>query len=226
MPKKKTTIINAGGNLAEAINELVNKKQDRPYFITEAVIKDGFCNFIYQITEGMASGETHKVNGVGIAKDSLLECFTRLRVHLAAIDDVFKHSGIEFEDINEMHGDELTQAYHVTGIKIRGGASNESVIIVGNKYVSSTGGRIEITTPRVPLDELSSYEFSKELKNAIDTLREEVSKYKEGNYDIVEEDTEEENPKQLKITDNIEGDQIEDEAYHNAGDVDFENAKV
>lgn len=169
------------------------------YIITDAALKDDFCNYTFEITEGIGVGDTHAVKGKGIIKDDLRHAFGKLNVHLALIDDVFKHSGIEIDDIDKYHTDDLTTLYTVTGIKVKGSKENESVILIGNKYVSSAGGRIELASPKIPMDNLSSYKWYNELKAAVDDVRNEVELYKEGKYTPVETDDDEDNPAQLTI---------------------------
>lgn len=174
------------------------------YVIKEALIKDDFCNYQFEITEGVGIGDTHNVKGSGVIEDDMRHAFGKLNVHLACIDDVFKHSKIEIDDIDKYHNHDLAGIYHATGIKIKGSKDNESVVILGNKYVSSAGGRIDLVTPKIPLDSLSSYKWYNELKAVVDNIREEVALYKEGKYTPVEEEEEQKpNPRQLRITDNI-----------------------
>lgn len=171
----------------------------RPFDITAALIKDGFCNYSYEIIEGVGLGDSHAVKGSGLIEDDMRNAFAVFNVHLAVIDDVFKHSDIEFDDVNKMHAEELTGLYHVTGFKIKGSKDNESIILVGNKYVSQAGGRLELETPKIPLDSLSSYKWYNELKTAADKARLEVALYKEGKYTAVEI-IEEEDLTQTSIT--------------------------
>lgn len=173
----------------------------RNYIITASSLKDGFCNYTLEITEGIGVGTTGSFKGSGLVKEDLVKAFEKLNVHLAALDDVFKHSNIEIEDIDKYHNDELATLYSVSGIIIKGNKENESVILVGNKYVSSAGGRIEIKTPKISVDHLSSYKWYNELKEAIEVIRMETALYKEGKYTPVEVDEDAENPQQMKITD-------------------------
>lgn len=158
----------------------------RPYEITMAVIKDDFCNYSYEIVDGVGVGDSHAVKGSGLIENDMRNAFSVFNVHLPVIDDVFKHSDVQFEDVDKMHGEELTGLYHVTGFKIKGSKDNESIVLVGNKYVSQAGGRLELETPKIPLDNLSSYAWFKQLKIAADKARLEVALYKEGKYTAVE----------------------------------------
>lgn len=200
-----------------SLNDLVNAVENggRAFEITEATIKDDFCHYKYEVTRGVGLGDTHTVNGTGIIKDELREAFIKFNVHLAVIDEVFKHSGIEITDIDTLNDHELTGLFHVTAFKMKGSSDLESIQLIGNKYVSSAGGRIELKSPWITLDNLGSYKWYNELKDAATVARNEVARYKEGNYIAVEED-DLEDPKQGKL-------ELSVESNSNA---DFDNAKV
>ncbi len=159
----------------------------RAFIINEAVVKDDICNYVYEVTSGIGLGDKHNVTGTGIVDDTLRTAFARFNVHRATIDEVFKHSAIEFEDIDAMHTDELTSLYRVKSFKIKKSKGYESISLKGEKYVSSAGGWMLLTTPEVALDSLSGYKWYNELKAAADQAREEVALYKEGKYTPVKE---------------------------------------
>lgn len=168
---KKTTepvVINMN-DLAKAAKKLMdaNKAEGISISIKEAKIKDDFCLYKYEEATGKSIGFIHKVDGKGVIDDDMRNAFARLNVHLAFIDDVFKHSGTAIEDIDKMHNDELTLLYTCTGFKINGGDENESIILIGTKYLSA-GARMEIETPRIAIDSLSSYKWHNELKTEAD----------------------------------------------------------
>lgn len=201
--------------LSEFISDL------REISIREAVIKDGICNYSYDILQGVGEGATHSVKGPGIVKKELTDAYERLNVHLAAIDEIFKHSAIEVTDIDKLHKHDLTGLYDVTGFKIKGSIECESIILSGTKYVSSAGGRIDMKTPKIDLDNLSSYKWYNELKDAINEVRRGVEKYHGGYYDPIEVETDEdekENKKQGKL--------FAKDAAAEVLDQDFENAAV
>lgn len=191
----------------------------RNYDILKASIKDDFCHYTYEITGGNGIGDKHSVEGKGIIKDELREAFVKLNLHLAIIDEVFKHSGIEITKFNEMHTHELTYTYHVTGIVIKGTASNEQVVLIGTKYVAIVTGRISFSTPPVSMDKLSNYAWWNELKEAVDEVRYQVAEYKEGNYIPVQDDEEPAKPAQGNIFDGGED-------QSGLDDTDFDNAKL
>lgn len=190
-----------------------NKKQRdegmiSPYKITAASLKDDICNYTYEITSGVGEGDVHNVKGKGIAKDELLDAFRNFNVHLACIDDVFKHRGITVENLDAYRNHELAALYQVTGFKIKGHGDDESIVLVGMKSITATGGRIEIETPKIPMDRLSSYTWYNELLEAADYARKQVDAYKCGNY-IPVETAEATDEKQLTIADGMDEHELE-----------------
>lgn len=222
----KISVSTDGENFSElpssnGLAKLLNS-EEKEFIIKDASIKDDFCHYSYEIISGIGLGDTHTVKGKGIIEDDMRNAFAAFNVHLACIDDVFKHSGIEVSDIDGMKDSELTYLYNVTGFKIKGSKEDEQIILIGNKYVSSAGGRIELESPKIPLDNLSSYKWYNELKTAADNARYEVEQYKGGKYTSpVEEEEPEEKFKQTKLTfEKPEGEESE------VVDADFENAEV
>lgn len=146
-------------------------------------IKDGFCNYSYQMEGGKADGFIHKVDGKGIVENDFNNAFQLLNVHLAIIDEVFKHNSIDITNFHAMHAHELTYNYSVTGFKITGGEENEAVILLGNKYLG-TGDRMELKTPKTMLNNHSSYKWYEELLAAVNKCKEEAQRYHDGNYTL------------------------------------------
>jgi len=158
----------------------------KPLEITSAVVVDDFCNYSYNIMHGTGRGNTHNVKGKGIISPDMGLAFSRLNVHMAIMDDTFMHSGREIIDVDSMHGDDITLLYMVRGIKIKGTAEDESVVLIGSKFVSSSSGRIELETPKISLVGVGGYEFKEHLKAAVDAVRFEVEQYHNGKYTEVE----------------------------------------
>ena len=182
MSKQKTNVITINAD------KLLNKiSEDLDIEITAASIKDDLCNYTYDILSGIGAGDTHQVKGKGLVDDDMLNSFSKLNVHLAVIDDVFKHSRKKIESINKMHGDDLALLYTVTGFKMKGNTEDRSVILVGMKSVSTASDRIQLESPRILLGKFSSYEYHKELKIALDKAITEVELYRNGKYTAIEE---------------------------------------
>lgn len=203
MAKKKNKVIEMS---ADALMELTEIKKE--FEIVKAIIKDDFCNYSFSVLDGVGIGDTHNVTGTGIVLDDMITAFQEFNRHFACIDDVFKHSKVEIENIDSMENHELCALYSVNGFSIHGSSENESIVLYGSKYLS-IGGRIDFKTTRVALDGLSAYRWWNELKTASDNARKEVELYKAGKYTPVEE-KEKANPKQLKITDDMDANDSEE----------------
>jgi hypothetical protein len=172
--------------------EVLSQETVRPYKITEAVIKDDFCNYRYEITSGLGLNDGHDVDGKGIVLDDLKNAFVKFRVHVACVDGVFRYQGIELKDIDMHHEDEFVSHYVVTGFKIYGSGDNEAIVLIGNKFSPGFSERMKVITPRIAMDNLSSYKWYNELKAAADIARQEVALYKEGKCIVVEDEEDEE----------------------------------
>jgi hypothetical protein len=184
--------------------------EGRPYKITDAEIKDDLCNYSYEIIRGIGVGDSHSVKGSALVDQDLSKALAQFNVHLAVIDDAFKHSGIEVEDIDEEHGHDLAFLYTTTALKIRGTEDSPSIILIGHKYLSS-GGRMKIESPKISLDKGSSYKWYNELKAAADAAREEVALYKEGKCTPVEVEENLDSHPKLEFGDGDAKDNIEKE---------------
>lgn len=184
-------------------------KTEKTIAITAGSINDGFCNYSYEVKNGVGTGDTHNVKGKGLVDPAMDEAFRKLNVHLACIDDVFKHSGTEVKNIRKMENNELSALYEVSGFQIRGSEDNESIILIGTKQINS-GGRIDLKSPRIPIDDNASYKWADDLRECAELARHEVEEYKNGKCTTPEP---EEDPAQLSIT-NLE--EVEEDEFENA----------
>lgn len=194
-PNPLTVVPHDQHHMHDAKNYLTNsgthiegtEEQTEPAMvIIYAEIKDDYCNYHYRNNTGKQKEFTHKVtNTTGIIDDDMKNAFAKLAVHLAAKDDIFRHSGVEIEDINTMHVHELATLYQVTGFKMKGGPGDESVVLIGNKYLSG-GDRMELDSPKISIDNLSSYKWWSELLQAVQECQEEVLLYHEGKFTVKE----------------------------------------
>lgn len=170
-------------------------KPSRSFTIVKAKLKDGICFYKYEVIDGTGIGDTHNVDGTGIAKDELLEAFAAFNIHMAVLDGLFKLSGQEVDDIDKQHGHEFAFLYRVDFFEVKTSKGYETITLKGTKYLELAGGWMDFTMPPITLDNLSSYKWWNELKTAADTAREQVAKYKEGNYTPVKEEVEEKDDK-------------------------------
>lgn len=177
------------------------------YVIIAAKLNDGKVDFSFRIQKGVHEGDVNNTKGAGIFYDTLQDAFNKFAVHLAVIDQVYKHKGVEIDDIDTMHTDGEVLNYTVSSFKIVGENDSESIQVFGSKYTPL--GDMPVQTPKIPLDGLSSYKWYNELKAASDEVRREVAEYKEGNFEVPEK--EEPTSKQLKITDMEKANAFDDE---------------
>lgn len=118
----------------------------------------------------------------GSGSVEMTDAFRNLIVHMAVIDDGFQHERFKDTDISALANDEIVASYLVNQFKIKGAGDAESIQLIGNKYVNSVRGRMEVKTPFIELDNLSSYKWHNELKAAADEARLQVSRYNDGYY--------------------------------------------
>ena len=188
--------------------EIGSAFQLKPFTIMKADIKDGFCNYSYEILGGVNTGDVVTCKGSGIVESDMYDAFAAFSAHMACIDDAFKLSKIKVKDIHEMQSHELSYNYQVSGFRVKGTVDNESIVLVGSKGVSS-GGRIELETPKIPLDSTSSYPWREELKEALEAARTEVEMYKAGKFTAVE-------PEEKFVQKQMEFNPEKDEEFKNA----------
>lgn len=180
------------------------EENPRDYIINNAEIKDGYCNYSWEITkEGVIGlGDKLSTKGSNVVKDDMRKAFANLNVHLAIIDDVFKHAGIEFETPAEVKVHDLALDYKVISFEISGSDDDEKIKLVGEKRIRYSNERMVVKTPKMPLNPTSSYPWSEELKNLSDLCRYEVAEYKEGKYEepeVEEEVKEKKSRKKMQI---------------------------
>lgn len=171
---------------ADSVGEALEKMNGllKPIQITSATIKDGMCNYGYEILSGPGKGDkipTRK--GSAVVHDDMSEAFRLLNVHLAIIDDAFKYISKKSLTLDQLQDHEIAEGFGVTGIKISGSDENEGIILIGYKDV--TTGIISLESPKISAT--SGYAFYDELKEAIDKVIMEVEDYMNGKAAAKEE---------------------------------------
>lgn len=76
--------------------------------------------------------------------------------------------------------EDIEKKYKVTGISITGSEDNEGVVISGMKFLK-TGKSVAFSTPDKKFDD-EEYEFSQELYDAVEHLKNEVLEYMDGKH--------------------------------------------
>lgn len=172
----------------------------KPFIVTSGTIKDDLCNYSYEVKHGIGIGDVVKVAGKGIIDEDMRIAFYKLSVHLGIVDDVFKHAGIQLNDLKEARKHDLSKLYLVTGFKIKGSEENERVILIGTKQVDCSNGEMAIESPEIEISRLSSYTWAEELREAVEEARTEIELYRGGKYTVVDAPAESD-PNQLTIVD-------------------------
>lgn len=169
---KQTFTINADS--IEKLDDL-RAAQDKDVEIRGASIKDGLCDYSYELLKGPTKGDVLSHKGVHVIHDHLQEAFEKMNVFFADLDDAytgFKDSAT----IDDLESEIETENYSVTGFKISGVEENKSVILIGFKQVRN--GSIKFETPKVKLD--GNYNYLHQFKTRLYDLINEVEGYRNG----------------------------------------------
>lgn len=163
MAKRKLSVDQTG--------DMVEEK--KPFIITNAKIKEGICEYGYEINDGPCTGDRIPGRkGSNQVHDDLVNAFYGLTVHLAVLDDHFKgRDEMSFDDMKDDSG-----LFTITGFKVTGSEENEGFILIGEKYVKH--GHVSFETPKISKG--SSYAYWGELCEAMEGARTEVERYMNG----------------------------------------------
>jgi len=173
--KKEIPVISIN---ADNIDDALDALKKKPFEITSGTIKEGKCIYGYEIKTGPTAGDKiPKRNGDAYAHDGMFNAFSNLNIHLAIIDDAFKISGIEVTSLDALEEHAITENYHVNKFSVSGENEDESIVIEGEKWV--TTGSITIASPKIKTKS-SNYPFFEELREAIENCRSEVEAYMNG----------------------------------------------
>ncbi|MGN6435979.1 MAG: hypothetical protein ACTHMM_05570 [Agriterribacter sp.] len=147
-------------------------KEKKPFIIINAKVKEGICNYGYEINSGPTEGDRVKDRkGVNMVHDDLTEAFSNLDVHLAILDDAFLGQNLTLKDMEKQ-----TKSFRVYGFKVSGKDENEGFVLHGEKWVKY--GSEDFDSPKIT--KASAYPFWKELCDAMETARSEVQGYMNG----------------------------------------------
>lgn len=156
--------------------------------ITGATIKDEYCHYSYEITEGKCEGDkvTNR-KGSNIVHDDMKLAFHALHPHLASIcEEVEINLEMDISRIQKFDADVHKEGslehkishFMVHGFKLTGGGDNEALILMGEKRLS-TGDHIGLTTHKIKWDD-TTYHFVSDLRAAVNNVILEVEEYMNG----------------------------------------------
>lgn len=180
MGRKKITVTENGisgdaESIMDALKNAADSLAEKPIEIISASIKEGMCNYGYEIKTGVGAGDkipTRK--GSNLVHDDLYKAFFNLTIHLSIIDEVIELSGSE--TIDDLMDDQVSSGFSIIGFKVTGNEENEGFVLIGDKTVRH--GVITLETPKISLS--SAYPFFEELKASVNNARHEVELYMNG----------------------------------------------
>ena len=178
MGKRKTTIktIELSGNTDE-VAELLDSALQKPVAITNASIKDGLCNYGYEILSGPGKGDKiPNRKGSNYIHDDMIDAFRELRVFLAVIDDAFKYSKDQLTSLDDMNSHDIADLFSVTGIRITGSEESIGYVLIGDKLVDA--GVIGLESPKITA--ATAFPYFEELETAVQKVIDEVFEYMNG----------------------------------------------
>lgn len=156
--------------------------------ITGATIKDDFCLYSYEITEGKCEGDkVTSRKGSNIVHEDMKLAFQKLHPHLASIcEEVEVDPQSDISKIEKFNADVHKEGslehkishFTVHSFKITGGGDNEALILTGEKRLS-TGDHIGLTTYKIKWDD-TTYHFVADLRAAVNNVILEVEEYMNG----------------------------------------------
>ncbi|MBX3253950.1 MAG: hypothetical protein KF862_07390 [Chitinophagaceae bacterium] len=147
-------------------------EEKKPFIILNAKVKEGICEYSYEINSGPCEGDQVKGRkGINIVHDDLTDAFSKLDVHLAILDDAFIDQELSLEEMEKE-----TKSFRVYGFRVSGTDENEGFILSGEKWVKY--GSVGIDSPKIT--KASAYPYWQELCDAMEAARNEVQGYMNG----------------------------------------------
>jgi hypothetical protein len=163
------------------------EKENNAIEIKAAKLKDDFCNYSYELTEGVTAGDICNRSGASIVHDDMKLAFKKLNVHLAVICEEISSNDIDIDNLPDIADDTLKgkektlarriDSFAVSAFKIDGTGENEGVTLIGTKRLS-TGDYLKLEAPKVKWSE--SYDFINELMADVSECKNEVEAYMNG----------------------------------------------
>lgn len=173
----------------QATDMLLGKERiDSGIEVRGASIKEDICTYSYDITEGKCEGDkvTNR-KGSNVIHDDMKLAFQALHPHIAVIcEEVEISPELDIKSIQKFDADVHKEGslehkishFTVSGFKITGGGDNESLVLIGEKRLS-TGDHVGLTTPKINLDDYP-YSFIADLRAAVNNCILEVEEYMNG----------------------------------------------
>lgn len=158
------------------LTKVEDETGNRAIVIKGAALKDSYCNYSYELTDGPTEGDTVGRKGSNIVHDDLSEAFKNLDVFMAHIEGAFAGEFDNQTPLKDLQASEKLQSYTVDGFEITGVEENEGVTFSGSKRVFH--GAIKFKTPKIKFSGM--YLYMDELQEAISNAVSEVEQYMNG----------------------------------------------
>lgn len=153
------------------------EEKEKEIEIKSAILKDGSCNYSYELLHGLTKGDELARKGVHIVHDDMYTAFKQLDVFFAHVDGAF-HWANNQTHIDDLEAHEDMNKFSVYAFKITGSDENRSVIISGNK--DTTIGSVSYNSPKIKLAEGGAYLYVEELRDRMKVVIEQVEAYMNG----------------------------------------------
>lgn len=144
-----------------------------------------FLSYAYTAKENEVENKIKQDSDAPIHED-LERAFDNLVAHFIIITEEQEVTDKLRNVITRPHNEDfilpedIEKKYKVTGISITGSEDNEGVVISGMKFLK-TGKSVSFSTPDKKFDD-EEYEFSQELYDAVEHLKNEVLEYMDGKH--------------------------------------------
>lgn len=151
--------------------------EEKEIEIKSASLKDGFCNYSYELLHGLTKGDELVRKGVHEVHEDMFTAFKQLDVFFAHVDGVF-HWANNQTPIDDLEAHEDLGKFYVSAFKITGSDENRSVIFTGSKDTNI--GTVTYSTPKIKLEDNSTYLYVEELRDRLKVIIEQVEAYMNG----------------------------------------------
>lgn len=203
----KSKVIEINSDQLEKLADYAQEKEkEKEIEIKSATLKDGMCNYSYELLHGLTKGDELTRKGVHVVHEDMFTAFKQLQVFFAHVDGVF-HWANNQTHIDDLEAHDDLNKFYVSAFKITGSDENKSLILTGNKEV--TIGTVSYSTPKIKLADSSTYLYIEELRDRLKVVIEQVEAYMNGKTA----------PQYEQLSMDFEGDSA-------ANDDEFDNAKV
>lgn len=162
---------------SDQLEKMVEFAEEKEIEIKSATLKEGSCNYSYELLHGLTKGDELARKGVHVVHEDMFNAFKQLDVFFAHVDGAF-HWANNQTHIDKLEAHDDMNKFSVSAFKITGSDENKSVILTGNK--DTTIGPVSYSTPKIKLTDGSTYLYIEELRGRLKVVIEQVEAYMNG----------------------------------------------